>query len=99
MLYVASNSEQPVDSWILDSACSFHVMHWLDTYKLVNSGIVTMGNGAHCKITGIGNIRIKMFDCVIRTLCDVRHVPEIEKNLISLDTLDSNSYGYKFESD
>jgi hypothetical protein len=25
MLSVASNSEQPVDSWILDSACSFHV--------------------------------------------------------------------------
>jgi hypothetical protein len=40
----------------------------------VNSGIVTMDNGAHCKITGIGNIRIKMFDGVVRTLCDVRHV-------------------------
>jgi hypothetical protein len=54
-----------------------------------------MGNGAYCKITGIGNIRIKMFDGVVRTLCDVRHVPEVEKNLISLGTLDSNGYGYK----
>jgi hypothetical protein len=92
MLSVASNSEQPVDSWILDSACSFHVTpnrDWFDTYRSVNSGIVTMGNGAHCKITGIGNIRIKMFDGVVRTLCDVRHVPEVEKNLISLGTLDS----------
>jgi hypothetical protein len=53
MLSVASNSEHPIDSWILDSACSFHVMpnkDWFDTYKSVNSGIVTMGNGAHCKI-------------------------------------------------
>ena len=86
MLYVASNSEQPMDFWILDSACSFHVMpnrDWFDTYRSVNSGIVTMGNGAHCKITGIGNIRIKMFDGVVRTLCDVRHVPEVKKNLIS----------------
>jgi hypothetical protein len=56
MLSVASTSEHLVDSWILDSACSFHVTpnkDWFDTYRSVNSGIVTMGNGAHCKITGI----------------------------------------------
>jgi hypothetical protein len=37
-----------------------------------------------------------MFDGVVKTLCDIRHVPEVEKNLISLGTLDSNGYGYKF---
>jgi hypothetical protein len=91
MLSVASTSEHLVDSWLLDLVCSFHVTSnrdWFDTYMLVNSGIVTMGSDAHCKITGIGNIRIKMFDGVVRTLCDVRHVPEVEKNLISLGTLD-----------
>jgi hypothetical protein len=36
-----------------------------------------------------------MFDGVVRTLCDVRHVPKVEKNLISLGTLDSNDYSYK----
>jgi hypothetical protein len=56
-----------------------------------------MGNGAYCKITGIGNIIIKMFDSVVRTLCDVRHVLEVEKNRISLDTLDSNGYSYKYK--
>jgi hypothetical protein len=98
MLSVASTSAHSVDSWILDSACSFHVTpnrDWFNTYRSVNSGIVTMSNGTHCKITGIGNIRIKMFDGVVRTLCDVRHVPEVEKFLISLGTLDSNGYGYK----
>jgi hypothetical protein len=98
MLFVISTSEHLVDSWILDSACSFYVTpnkDWFDTYKSVNYGIFTMGNGAHCKITGIGNIIIKMFDGVVRTLCDVRHVPKMEKNLISLGTLDSNGYVYK----
>jgi hypothetical protein len=98
MLSVVSTSEHHVDSWILDSACSFHVMpnrDWFDTYMSVNSSIVTIDNGAHCKITGIENIKIKMFDGMIRTLCDVRHVPEVKKNLISLGTLDSNGYGYK----
>jgi hypothetical protein len=56
-----------------------------------------MGNDAHCKITGIGKIRINMFDGVDRKLCDVRHVPDVEKNLISLGTLDSNGFGYKSE--
>jgi hypothetical protein len=56
-----------------------------------------MGNGAHCKITDICNIIIKMFVGVVRTLCDVRHVLEVEKNLISLGTLNSNGYGYKSE--
>jgi hypothetical protein len=98
MLSVASTLEHLVDSWILDSACSFHKTlnrDWFDTYRSVNSGIVTMGNGAHCKITGIGNIRIKMFDGVVRTLCDVRLVPKVEKNLILLGTLNLNGYGYK----
>ena len=32
---------------------------------------------------------------VVRTLGEVRHVPEVKKNLISLGTLDSNGYNYK----
>jgi hypothetical protein len=36
-----------------------------------------------------------MFDGVVRTLCDVRHVPDVEKNLISLGTLNSNGFSYK----
>jgi hypothetical protein len=89
-----------MNSCILDSACSFHMTpnrDWFDTYRSVNSGIVTVSNGAHCKITGICNIRIKIFDGMVRTLCHVRHVPEVKKNLISLGTLDSNGYGYKSE--
>ena len=35
-----------------------------------------------------------MFDGIIRTLTDVRHVPYLKRNLISLSTLDLN--GYKF---
>jgi hypothetical protein len=100
MLSVASTSEHLVNSWLLDSSCSFYVTSnrgWFDTYRSVNSGIVTMGNGAHCTITGIGNIKIRMFEGVVRALCDVRHVQEVEKNLISLGTLDSNGFCFKSE--
>ena len=39
-----------------------------------------------------------MFDGVVRTLCDVRHVPNLRKNLISLGTLDCNGFSYKSTS-
>jgi hypothetical protein len=52
-----------------------------------------MGNDFSCKIVGVGSIRIKMNDGSVRTLKDVRNVPELRKNLISLVFLDS--YGYR----
>ena len=76
----------------MDSACSYHMTPnkgWFDTYKLVNCSYVLMGNDVSCRVVKIGNIRVKMFDGVIRILCDVRHVPGMRKNKISLGTLDS----------
>ncbi|KAF3665063.1 Beta-glucosidase 13 [Capsicum annuum] len=54
--------------------------------------VMLIENNTPCKITGIRKIRIKMFDGVVRTLGDVRYVPDLKRNLISLSTLDSNSY-------
>ena len=64
------------------------------TYRPYTSGIVLMGNDASCSILGIGTIKIKIFDGMVRTLCDVRHVSEMKKNLISLGTLESNGFSY-----
>ena len=101
MLSVSSNASRLNDSWVLDSACFFHVTphrDWFDTYKSVNCGFVLMSNDATCKVVGIGTIKIKMFDNVVRTLGEVRHVPKVKKNLISLETLDSNGYCYNYEN-
>ena len=65
---------------------------------LVNCDSVLMENNAICKVVGIGTIKVKMFDNVVRTLMDVRHVPDLKKNLISLGTLDSNGFRYKSEN-
>ena len=48
------------------------------------------GQIATCKVVGVGSIQMKMFDGMVRTLSDVRHVPWLRKNLISLGTLDKN---------
>ena len=57
-----------------------------------------MGNDVAYKVVGIGIIRIKKHDGIVRTLTDVRHVPNLKKILISLRTLDSNRCTYKVGS-
>jgi len=49
-----------------------------------------------CKTISIGSIKIMMHDGVVRILGNVQHTPDLKKNLIFLDTLDSN--GYKFSA-
>ncbi|KAH9705461.1 hypothetical protein KPL70_011882 [Citrus sinensis] len=59
---------------------------------------VLMGNNASCKITGIGSVRLKMSDGIIRELDNVRHIPELKKNLISLSMLDKVRLGHVSEN-
>lgn len=40
-------------------------------------------------------MKIRMFDGVVRTLAEVRHIPGLRKNLISLGTLYSNGCEFK----
>ncbi|KAK2973986.1 hypothetical protein RJ640_020432 [Escallonia rubra] len=84
--------------WILDTGCSYHMCpnrDWFATYRSFDGGKVLMGNNVPCKVVGIGSIQIRMHDGIVRTLTDVRHVPELRKILISLGTLDSNGCSYR----
>ena len=99
ILSVSSSRDYLTDSWIMDSKCSYHMTpnkDWFDTYRLVNFGSVIMGSNDSCRVVGIRNIRVQMFDGVIRTLCDVKLVLNLRKNLISLVTLDGNGFNFKF---
>ncbi|KAG8481754.1 hypothetical protein CXB51_027217 [Gossypium anomalum] len=73
-LLVASINDSKVSKkWILDSGCTFHMSpnrDWFTTYEIVSECVVLMGNNASCKIVGVGTIKVKMFDGVVRTLSD-----------------------------
>ena len=99
MLSISSSRDHLTDSLIMDSACSYHLMpnkDWFDTYRLVDYGYLLMGNDASCRVVGMGNMKVKMFVGVIRTLCHVRSIPNLRKNLISLGNLEGNGFNYKF---
>ena len=46
-----------------------------------------MSNDVLCKTVGIGNIYMRMFDGHVRTFMNVRHIPNLKKNLLSLRAL------------
>ena len=88
------------ENWILDSGCKFHMtpnQDWFSIYEPVYKGAVLMANNASCKVAGIWTIHIRMFDGVVCTLSDVRHVPDLKRNLISLSILDPKAYKYTSE--
>lgn len=86
------------DEWILDTACTFHMCpnrDWFSTFEPVTgAGSVLMGDDSACKVVGIGSIQVKMFDGMIRTLSDVRYIPTMKRNLISLSALDDKGFKY-----
>lgn len=63
MLSFSSGPDHFTYSWILDSACSYHISpyrDWFDNYRSVNCGFVLVGNDTSCKVIGIGTIKIKL---------------------------------------
>ena len=78
-IYFQSHSSNNVlwQSGVLDSACSYHMTSkkdWFDTYKPYNGGMIQMGKDATCPVIGIGTVKIKIFDRVVRVLSIVKHV-------------------------
>ncbi|KAH9751443.1 hypothetical protein KPL71_014298 [Citrus sinensis] len=93
--YVASLSE-----WILDTGATYHlcpIKEWFTDFSELESGAIMMGNDQPCRTMGIGTIRLKMFDGMIRELKEVRFVPALKKNLISVGALEVKDYKVTIE--
>lgn len=98
---LAITDQDSTSEWIVDSGCSFHMCptkSWFETLKEEEQGLVILGNNKTCRVKGIGSIRLRMYDGVDRVLQQVRYVPELKRNLISLGTLESSGYSFKAES-
>ncbi|XP_073291104.1 uncharacterized mitochondrial protein AtMg00300-like [Primulina huaijiensis] len=70
---------------------------WFEKLEESDQGLVLLGNDKACRVKGIGSIRLRMQDEIDRILQEVRYVPELKRNLISLGTLESNGYSFKSE--
>ena len=85
------------DVWVLDTGASYHMTprrEWFLKYTEVLDGKIKMANDFFCKIAGIGSIKLRTHDGRFCTLNEVRHVPSMTKNLISMSLLDSRGFKY-----
>lgn len=98
--FSVSSANNQSNRWILDSGCSYHMCpnrQWFSSFEEIEGGVVLMGNDNACRTRGIGSLRLKMHDGTIRQLKEVRYVPDLKKNLISLGALESNGYKITME--
>ncbi|CAL2246832.1 unnamed protein product [Prunus armeniaca] len=66
-----------------------------DTYEERNGSKISLGDKTSCDVLGVGIVKIKIHDGVVRSLSKVRHVQELRRNLIFLGTLDREGYSYQ----
>jgi len=62
--------------WLLDKGATYHICpsrEWFSTLEKLDSGVVIMKNDAARQMIGIGTVRIKMLDSVVRDLMDVKY--------------------------
>ena len=93
--------KQPTYEWILDSGCFFHMCpnkEFFKTFKSIAGRKVLLGDNLAYRVTGMRIISIKMFDKKTRELKQVRYVPELKRNLISLGMIDKIGCNIKAEN-
>ena len=56
-----------------------------------------MGDDHPCRMDKIGTVLVKMFDGMVRELKDVRHVPQLKRNLVSVGALKALVLKYLLE--
>ncbi|KAM7477388.1 hypothetical protein LguiA_025601 [Lonicera macranthoides] len=81
------------DIWLLDSGATCNMTprrEWFHRYEPISGGSVFMGDNHALEIAGIGTIKLKIYDGMVRTIQEVRHVKGLKKNLLSLGQLDNS---------
>lgn len=70
--------------------------HFIEYYKY-DKGIVIMGNNAMCRMIRIRNVKLELHDGSFFKLKQVRHVPDLKRNLISIRMIDQMGYVAKVQ--
>lgn len=89
--------EKGEDRWIMDSGCTYHICpfkNWFIDLHMGELGSVVLGNNEICTVKGIGNIKFRMNDGSFKILSEVRYVPALRRNLISLGQLEKKGFEF-----
>ena len=97
LLIVLDGHRSGAEVWTLDSAHSHHYTpnrSWFATYIKTNEGSVILGDDHPFKVANIGTVWVQIFAEIVWTLTNVKHIPELKKNLVSLGYLERNGCSF-----
>ncbi|GJR03927.1 zinc finger, CCHC-type containing protein [Tanacetum coccineum] len=97
---MAMSVEELLD-WIMDSGGSYHITYrrdYLFDFEKYDGGSILFGDGRKCRVRGTGKVQVQMRDGSSFVLDNVRYVPELRRNLISLGTLKKEGFTVKMQS-
>ncbi|KAL6350136.1 hypothetical protein AAG906_004074 [Vitis piasezkii] len=83
------------DACVVDTTASFHIIARRDFFSSYTSGSfgwVRMVNEAKCEIVGMGDVELETSIGCKLVIKDVRYVPKMRFNLISVGKLDDEGY-------
>lgn len=86
------------EEWVMDTGCSFHMSSRKDLFmgfQEVSGEKVRMANNSHTEVKGVGSVRFCNPDGTTFVLHEVRYMPGIARNLISLGTLERKGCEFK----
>ena len=76
------------DIWLIYLGAYFHMTtphgDWFCEYEMYNGGDVSLGDDSTTKIIGCGRVKFLLKDGRIKTLNRVLHIPDLDRNLISI---------------
>ena len=88
-------------TWVIDSGASFHITpsrECFSTYTIEDHDYVKMGDNGECKIVAVRDVCLTTLIGCRLILKDVRHVPDIRLNLISIGRMDDEGYSGSFRN-
>ncbi|GFS44706.1 UDP-Glycosyltransferase superfamily protein [Actinidia rufa] len=89
-------SDDGKSDWILDSGSAYHLCRDREVFSTYAAceGRIWMANNTSSRVVGRGSVRFRMADGRSVTLTEVRHVPNLRKNLISIGMLDAKGCSF-----
>jgi hypothetical protein len=91
--------DNPLKSWVLDLRASFHTT---TVHEILENNVagdfkkVYFADGSALDIVGMGDVRFRVYSDLVWKLQEVRHVPKLVKNMISVGQLDHEGHSINF---